>query len=36
MPLEKLVALAAAKRADRGGFDQPLFLEYVEQAEQTR
>ena len=36
MTWEELLALAADKRTERGGFQQRLFLEYVEQAEPTR
>ena len=32
MSWEDVVAEAARKRAERGGFDQRIFLEYVEQA----
>jgi predicted house-cleaning noncanonical NTP pyrophosphatase (MazG superfamily) len=31
MTWDELVAVAAAQRADRGGFDRRLFLEYVDQ-----
>jgi predicted house-cleaning noncanonical NTP pyrophosphatase (MazG superfamily) len=30
---DELLSLAADKRSQRGGFDQRLFLEYVEEAE---
>ena len=32
MSWEDVVSEAARKRAERGGFDQRIFLEYVEQA----
>ena len=33
MTWDKLQELAAAKRTQRGGFEQRLFLEYVDQAD---
>jgi predicted house-cleaning noncanonical NTP pyrophosphatase (MazG superfamily) len=33
MSWEDIVSEASRKRAERGGFDQRIFLEYVDQAQ---